>query len=257
MEKLLSKISILSISALAAGSAIAQTGPLSGERVVYSYTPGAGVEPPYFVSQSLSSGQVAKNISEGGVFDPENTAVKWGPFNDTSTVELSFDVVGNSVSLGTLTATDGDGSTVINPAASSAPTNPFLVWREEKLPQRLPAEQAIDANIEGDVFPNFAEYLLGFDPLVRETVLDALSIQPNGTGGYEIAFNRMQGNLGFQAIIERVNLDTGEVTPLATTETRPGPLADMVTEVFSESAAPFFVRMRFVPFEPEPEVEAE
>ncbi|WP_309384699.1 hypothetical protein [Cerasicoccus frondis] len=242
---------LILVSALVVNSASAET--LSGAQYTYTFTPPAGIAPPYFVTQSLSSGQVVFNISAGGVFDEETPAVKWGPFLDDSAVELSFELVGATTAIAAPTATDSDSSANIAAAPSSEPVDPFLVWTQERLSARSALDKTLDANLEGDPFPNFAEYLLGFDPLQRETIDDALLIVPNGEGGYDIEFSRLQDTNGYQAIIERLDLTTGATTLLTATETRPGGVTDIVTEVFKESGAPFFVRVQFVPFESLPE----
>jgi len=121
-----------------------------------------------------------------------------------------------------------------------------IPWLEESLPQQAPQQRALDANPDDDSFPNFAEYLLGLDALQYNHLAEVLSFEADGSDGYLVQFDQRSDPGNFQLVLERVNLDTGETTPL---ESSSSSTADGFTsKVFTESGDSLFLRLALIPF---------
>ncbi|MGE9294733.1 MAG: hypothetical protein ACQKBV_00380 [Puniceicoccales bacterium] len=240
---------ILAVSTFAPLDAAQTT--LSGSRYEYSFTPPASVVPPYFVTQSLSADQVARNVTSGGVFDADSNSIKWGPFLNAEERALAFDVIGQSTSVSAPIVVTADSETTLAVTPAQAPANPFLVWMEESLPSVPPTQRAVDGNMDGDQFPNFAEYILGFDASVFNPASDALRLSPDGLGGFNIELERVRGLTDFQVLVEQVDLSSGDTMPMTPVDQQNA--GDFVTELFNQNSDSVFVRLVFLPFASEEE----
>lgn len=59
----------------------------------------------YAVQDEIPTGWIAQNVSDGGAFDSVNNQVKWGPYFDNTTRELSYEVLPSSKPEKTVTFT--------------------------------------------------------------------------------------------------------------------------------------------------------
>jgi hypothetical protein len=82
--------------------------------------PAAGVF-SYALEQGVPAGLTISNISESGEYDPEGAVIRWGPFQDNLTRNLSFSATAGAGGPTTLTFTglasfDGASIPVVGPA---------------------------------------------------------------------------------------------------------------------------------------------
>ena len=163
------------------------------------------------VEEVLSSGAVSMELSDGGVFDPDNGKAKWGPFLDDQPRVLSYVLTGpaGQVSINGLASFDGSSETINTQDVVNLPDpeSNFSGWRylnlQGYLLHSLAADPFSDFDLNGfNLLQDYAfgRFVMG---IADGPVLIELPASPGDATRCNVSYFRNRSAADLEFILQR------------------------------------------------------
>lgn len=122
----------------------------------------------YVVTETLPTGLVGADITASGTVDSQMRKIKWGPFDGSATVTLSYRLVGQqffpSTLFGEIIPWDNPPVPIGGDERITPQGGGYETWAARNFGDLGNLESFSTRDSDGDGFPNFAEQSLALDP---------------------------------------------------------------------------------------------